>query len=226
MPLPKLAEDYLQEIARVPPRRSQASALSPSLVVAAIEWRRIPFARMRREPSRRRRGSAPSHPSHFSSSVAVTVAVTVAVAVAPSRPTVGATMPPDRSVRCDGVVVDNYAADGAPDSAGMATRSDGCGGVGSEKNGVGGGSSTDRDNNDNDANGNRRRRPRPRHCSRQAATAVAMMTMAGERGVRRRQGNCRATTRQRRCKGNRIWFEFTGRNRPEGAMLPMDGNPL
>ena len=91
---------------------------------------------MRREPSRRHWGSAPSHPSHFSSSVAVTVAVTVAVAVAasssprplgPSRPTVGATMPPDRSVRCDGVVVDNYAADGAPDSAGMATRSNGGG---------------------------------------------------------------------------------------------------
>ena len=92
-------------------------------------------------------------------------------------------MPPDRSVRRDGVVVDNYAADGPPDSAGMATCSDGCGGVGSRKNGIGGSSSTDRDNDDNDANGDHCcRRPRPRHRSRQAATAVAMMTMAGERG--------------------------------------------
>jgi hypothetical protein len=119
----------------------------------------------------------------------------------PSRPTAGATMPPDRSVRRNGVVVDNYAADGAPDSAGMAMRSDGCGGVGSGKNGVGGGSSTDRDNNDNDANGNRRRRPRPCHHSRRAATAVAMMTMTGERGgeatARRLQGDDEATEMRR-----------------------------
>ena len=91
-------------------------------------------------------------------------------------------MPPYRSVRRDGVVVDNYAADGPPDSAGMATCSDGCGGVGSRKNGIGGSSSTDRDNDDNDANGDRRRRPRPGHQSRRAATVVAMMTMTGERG--------------------------------------------
>jgi hypothetical protein len=160
--------------------------------------------------------------AHSSSSVAVAavapvaaVAVAVAVAAAvrreslssprplgPSRPTAGATMPPDRSVRRDRVVVDNYAADGPPDSAGMATRLDSCGGVGSGKNGVGGGSSTDRDNDDNDANGDRRRRrPRPRHRSRRAATAVAMMTMAGERGgeatARRLQGNDEATEMQR-----------------------------
>jgi hypothetical protein len=119
----------------------------------------------------------------------------------PSRPTAGATMPPDRSVRCDGVIVDNYAADGAPDTAGMATRSDGCDGVGSGKNGVGGGSSTDRDNDDNDANGNCRCRPRPRHCSRQAATAFAMMTLAGERGgeatARQLQGDDEATEMRR-----------------------------
>jgi hypothetical protein len=59
-------------------------------------------------------------------------------------------MPLDGSVRRDGVGVANYAADGPPDLAGMATCSDGCGGVGSGKNGVGGGSSTDRDNDDND----------------------------------------------------------------------------
>ena len=162
------------------------------------------------ESSRRRRGSASSHPSHSSSSVAVAVAnvavvaavaavtaVAVAVAVTaavrressssprplgPSRPTAGATMPPDRSVCRDCVIVNNYAADGAPDSAGMTTRSDGCGGVGSGKNGVGGGSSTDRDNDDNDANGDRHRRPRPRHRSCQEVTAVEMMTMVDERG--------------------------------------------
>ena len=54
-------------------------------------------------------------------------------------------MPPDRSVHGDGIVVDNYAADGAPDSAGMTTCSDGCGGVDSGKIGIGGGSSTDRE---------------------------------------------------------------------------------
>jgi hypothetical protein len=100
----------------------------------------------------------------------------------PSRPTAGATMPPDRSVCRDCVIVNNYAADGAPDSAGMTTRSDGCGGVGSGKNGVGGGSSTDRDNDDIDANGDRHRRPRPRHRSCQEVTAVEMMTMVDERG--------------------------------------------
>ena len=106
-------------------------------------------------------------------------------------------MPPDRSVRRDGVVVDNYAADRAPDSAGMATRSDSCGGVSSGKNGVGGGSSMNRDNDDNDANGDRRRRPRPRPRSHWAATAVAMMTIAGEREgkatARRLQGDDEAT---------------------------------
>ena len=111
-------------------------------VVAAIEWRRIPFARMRMELSRRHWGLAPSHPSHSSSSVAVAIAavaavaavtITVAVAAAvhreslslprslgPSRPMAGATMPPDWSVRRGGVIVDYYAADGAPDSAGMS----------------------------------------------------------------------------------------------------------
>ena len=106
-------------------------------------------------------------------------------------------MPPYRSVRRDGVVVDNYAADRAPDSAGMATRSDSCGGVSSGKNGVGGGSSMDRDNDDNDANGDRRRRPRPLPCSHWAATAVAIMTIAGEREgkatARRLQGDDEAT---------------------------------
>ena len=57
------------------------------------------------------------------------------------------------------------------------------------KNGVGGGSSTNRDNDNHDADSNRRHRP----CPRRAATAVAMMTMAGDRGgeatVRRLQGN-------------------------------------
>ena len=38
-------------------------------VVATIERRRIPSARRRREPSRRHRGLAPSHPLHSSSSV-------------------------------------------------------------------------------------------------------------------------------------------------------------
>ena len=174
------------------------------------------------ESSRRRWGSAPSHPSHSSSSVAVAVAAVAAVAVTvaaaaavrressssprplgPSRPMAGATMPPDRSFRRDGVVVDYYAADGAPDSAGMTTRSDGCGGVGSGKNGVGGGggSSTNRDNDDNDANGDRRRRPCHRHRSRRAATAVAMMTMVGKRGgkatARQLQGNNEATEMRR-----------------------------
>ena len=150
---------------------------------------------------------------------AITVVFAVAAAVrrestlssrplGPSRPTAGAVMLPDRSVRCNGVVVDNYAADGSPDSAGMATHSDGCGGVGSEKNGVGGGSSTDRDNDDNDANGDCRRRPRPLHRSRRAATAVVMMMMTmaggGEATAMQWQGNCRAMTRRRRCKGNRI----------------------
>jgi len=39
-------------------------------VVATIERRWIPSARLRRAPSRRRRGSAPSHPLYSSSSVA------------------------------------------------------------------------------------------------------------------------------------------------------------
>ena len=144
---------------------------------------------------------------------AITVVFAVAAAVrrestlssrplGPSRTTAGAVMLPDRSVRCNGVVVDNYAADGSPDSAGMATRSDGCGGVGSGKNGIGGGSSTDRDNDDNDANGDRRRRPCHRHRSRRAATAVAMMTMVGKRGgkatARQLQGNDEAIEMQRR----------------------------
>jgi hypothetical protein len=110
-------------------------------------------------------------------------------------------MPPDRSVHRDGVVVDNYAADGPPDSAGTAMLSDGCGGVGSGKNGVGGGSSTDRDNDDNDANGNHHRRPCPRHRPRRVTTAVEMMTMAGKRGgeatARRLQGDDEATEMQR-----------------------------
>ena len=77
------------------------------------------------------------HPSHSSSyatvafaAIAAVAAVAVTVAVAPAlcreslsspwplgpvRLTAGAMMPPDRSIRCDGVVVDNYAADGAPD---------------------------------------------------------------------------------------------------------------
>ena len=185
------------------------------------------------ELSRRRRGSAPLHPTHSYSPVAIAIAAVATVAVAaiaaitvvfavaaavrrestlssrplgPSRTTAGAVMLPDRSVRCNGVVVDNYAADGSPDSAGMATHSDGCGGVGSEKNGVGGGSSTDRDNDDNDANGDCRRRPRPLHRSRRAATAVVMMMMTmaggGEATAMQWQGNCRAMTRRRRCKGN------------------------
>ena len=93
-------------------------------------------------------------------------------------------MPPYWSVRRDGVVVDNYAADRAPDSAGMATRSDSCGTAGSWKNGVSDGSSTDRDNDDTDANGDCCRRPCPRHrsCSRRAEMAVVMMTMAGKKG--------------------------------------------
>ena len=110
-------------------------------------------------------------------------------------------MPPDQSVRRDCVVVDNYAADGAPDSAGMTTHSDGCGGVGSGKNGVGGGSNTDRDNGDNDANGDRRCRLHPRHRSRREVTAVEMMTMAGERGgeatARQLQGDDKATEMRR-----------------------------
>ena len=105
-PLPKSAEDYLQEIARVPPhfrvgvivilrrdaaavitipihppndRRSQALTPSRSVVVG-IKWRRIPFARMRRESPMRRQGSAPLHPSHSSSSVTVAVAAVAAIA--------------------------------------------------------------------------------------------------------------------------------------------------
>ena len=90
-------------------------------------------------------------------------------------------MPPDRSVRCDGIVVNNYAADRAPDSAGMATRSDGCGGVGSRKNGVYGGSSTDRDNDDNDANGDHHHCRRSRPC--RVAKAVVIMTIVGKGGA-------------------------------------------
>jgi hypothetical protein len=71
------------------------------------------------------------------------------------------------------------------------TRVAGDAGVGSGKNGVGGGSSTNRDNDDHDVDGD---------CRRQ--TVVAMMTsMSGERGgeatVRRLQGNVEATEMQR-----------------------------
>ena len=52
----------------------------------------------------------------------------------------------DRSVHRDGVIVDDYAADGGPDAAVTAMLPDSSGGVGSGKNGIGGGSSTDRDN--------------------------------------------------------------------------------
>jgi hypothetical protein len=45
-----------------------AVAAAPA-AFARIELRRIPSARQRSELSRRRRGSAPSHPSHSSSSV-------------------------------------------------------------------------------------------------------------------------------------------------------------
>ena len=97
-----------------------------------------------------------------------------------------------RSVRRDGVVVDDCAADGAPDAAVTATRSEGGG-----KNNIGGGSSTDRDNDDHDVDGNRHCRP----CPRRATTAVAMMTMAGERGgeatVRRLQGEDEVMEMQR-----------------------------
>jgi hypothetical protein len=72
----------------------------------------------------------------------------------------------------------------------MAMLPDGIGRVGGGKNGVGGGSCTKRDNDGHDADGDHHRPPRPHPC--QAATAVAMMTMVGERGgeamVRRLQG--------------------------------------
>ena len=104
-----------------------------------------------------------------------------------------------RSVRRNGVVVNDYTANGAPDAAAMATLPDGVGGVGGGKNGVGGGSSKNRDNDGRDANGDRRRCPRPRPC--QAATAVAMMTMAGIRGgkamARQLQGEDEVTEMQR-----------------------------
>jgi len=55
-----------------------------------------------------------------------------------------------------------------------------------------------------DADGDRHHR----HCPRGAATADVMMTMAGERGARRRRGDGdgnNAMTRQQGCKGNRLW---------------------
>jgi hypothetical protein len=59
-----------------------------------------------------------------------------------------------------------------------------------------------------------------------------MMTTVGERGgkvmARRLQGEDEATEMQRQSEmapaGELI--EFTGRNRPEGAMLSMDSDPL
>ena len=76
---------------------------------------------------------------------------------------------------------------------------DGGSGVDSGKNGFDGVSSTDRDNNDHNADGDRRCRRRPRPL--QAAMAVAMMTMAGERGdettVRQLQGEDEAMEMRR-----------------------------
>ena len=103
-----------------------------------------------------------------------------------------------RSVRRDGIVVDDDAADKSPDAAATATNPDGS---------VGGGSSTDRDDNDHDTNGDHRhcRRPRPRW----AATAVAMMTIAGERGGE-------ATARRRGKQGDDKVTEM----RRQSAMVP------
>ncbi len=93
------------------------------------------------------------------------------------------------SIRHDSVVVDDNTADGGPNMVAMATRPDG---------GVNGGSSTDRDNNDHNTDGNRRHRRRPR--PRRVAAAVAMMTIAGERGgeatARQLQSGDEVTERQ------------------------------
>jgi len=74
--------------------------------------------------------------------------------------------------------------------AAMATRPDG---------GVGGGSSTNRDNNDHDADGDHQHHRRP--CPRRAATVVAMMKIAGQRGgkelARQLQGNDEVTEMRR-----------------------------
>ena len=127
-----------------------------------------------------------------------------------------------RSVRCNSIVVDDYAANVAPNAAVTTTRLAGGGGVGSGKNGVGGGSSTNRDNDDHDVDGD---------CRRQ--TVVAMMTsMSGKRGGR---GDGEATAGRRRGNGDAKaigygasagkLIESIGRNRPEGAMLLMDADP-
>jgi hypothetical protein len=126
-------------------------------------------------------------------------------------------MPPDRSVRRDGVVVDNYAADGPPDSAGTAMLSDGCGGVGSGKNGVSGGSTPS---------------PSPSPFS-SGGDGSRDDDNGGQKGG---QGDGKATAGRRRGDGDAKAIEYgtsagelielTGRNRPEGAMLPTDGDPL
>ena len=189
-------------VARLHHRRTAAST-----VIAAIKQT---SARRRRESSRRRWGSAPLHPSHSSSSIAVAVTVVAAVAIAVAAVAVAVESLHRRrgrqvhrarrrerrclrSVRREGVIVNNYAANGAPDAAAMTMLTDGVGGVGGGKNGVGGGSSTNRDNDGHDADGDRRCCPRPRPCW--ASMAVAMMMMAGKRGARRWRGDCRARTR-------------------------------
>ena len=66
-----------------------------------------------------------------------------------------------RSVRHDGVVVGDYAADRPPNKAAMAVRPDSGGGVGGGKNGVGGGSNIYRDNDDHDADAEQKKEKRP-----------------------------------------------------------------
>ena len=80
-----------------------------------------------------------------------------------------------RSICHNGVVINDNAANGAPNAEAMLTLPDGGGGVGGGKNRVGGGStSTDRDKDGHDADGDCRRHccrhPRPRR----AVTAVAI----------------------------------------------------
>jgi len=52
-----------------------------------------------------------------------------------------------------------------------------------------------------------------------------MMTMAGKRGGEAKGGNGDAKATEYGASSGKL-IEFTGRNRPKGAMLSMDSDPL